>query len=163
MKPLSEQLQQLPQFDPPPGGWPQLARVIDGRRRRARAAAGALALAASLLLAWTLTLTREAPPTSAAPDEIARLMQHSRELEGQLAQVRPQVAAWSAPLARRAQNLQNDLTVVDLQLNYAQDAGAQRLWQDRVQLMSQLVQTHQQAAALPLPADDPVTSKEISL
>ena len=161
MDPLSDSLKQLPAFDPPAGGWPRLMRARAARSRRTRAAYGGLALAACLLITLSVSLSRPQPATAvAASGEITVLMERSRRLEGQLAQVRPQVALWNAPLARRALNLQNDLTVVDLQLNYAQDDGARRLWQDRVALMSQLVATHQQAAALPA-ANNPQT--EISL
>ena len=159
MNNLSAQLKQLKDFDPPPGGWPRLGRELDGRRRQ-RTLYGSLALAASVLIVLAILPRAAVVAVPAAPDDIARLMAHSRQLEGQLDQVRPQVAAWNAPLARRALDLQNDLTVVDLQLNYAQHDGARRLWQDRVKLMSQLVQTHQQAAQLPDSID---TSKEISL
>ncbi|HUP93189.1 MAG TPA: hypothetical protein VM074_13155 [Solimonas sp.] len=156
MNTLKERLQQLPDHDPPPGGWEALQRRLPtapGRSRR-RAMYSGFALAASLALALGLALLRPGPdataPASAADPELVQLMQQSRTLEANLAQLKPQVSVWSSGLAADSARLENDLAVVDLQLNYAEEpAGARRLWQNRVQLMSQLVQTHRQAALQP--------------
>ncbi len=145
---LTRQLQALPDFDPPAGGWDTLRRQLDaapGRRRRRRL--GAWALAASLLasvgIGWQLW--PQAQPDR-ADTELSQLIAQSQRLERTLQRVRPQAVVWDARLAARAEGLENDLAVVDLQLNYAQDAARRRLWRDRVALMSQLVQTHQGAA-----------------
>lgn len=148
MTDLTQALRDLPEHDPPPGGWTRLQAQLDPPRRRAGPAVG-LALAASLALAFALTLLRPEPATvPAAPDaELASLVRQSQALEQNLSQLKPQVAVWSSRLAADSAALQNDLALVDLQLNYAEEPdGARRLWQNRVQLMAQLVQTHRQAA-----------------
>lgn len=163
MNPLSEKLKALADFDPPPGGWERLVCRLDRQKRSRRAVYAGLALAASLLLAMGLALLRPAVPVPArgqGADDLAQLMLRSRELEQTLLQVRPRVLAWDNTLASEAARLENDLAVVDLQLNYAGPEGARRLWKNRVELMSQLVQTHEQAAALSISFN---AQKEISL
>lgn len=167
MSTLSESLRALPAFDPPPDGWSrlqaQLEPVAPHRRRRSTMP---LALAASVLtmiaagwLAYapvapiapsastleSATATNEA--TAQATDgAIAGLMARSRALESDLAQVRPQVVVWDGRLAATTQTLESRLAMVDLQLNHADTDGARRLWQDRVALMSRLVETHRAAS-----------------
>lgn len=148
----SEQLKNLPAHEPPAGGWSELQQRMRRARGRKRAAYAGFALAASVTLAVGLLLSQPRPQAVAPPGAeaaqlgVAELMGRSRQLESTLAQVRPQAQNWNRRLASTASNLQNELAVVDLQLNYADDAGARRLWQDRVELMSQLVQAHQQAS-----------------
>jgi len=145
---LTRQLQALPDFDPPAGGWDALRLKMDAAPpRRRRRQLGGWALAASLLtsigIGWQLWPQAQ-PGTQDA--ELTRLITQSQGLERTLQRVRPQAVVWDARLAARAQGLENDLAVVDLQLNYARDEARQRLWRNRVSLMSQLVQTHQGAA-----------------
>lgn len=148
---LPDRLKALPDFDPPPGGWSRLINQLERKPpRRARRALAPLALAATVVVAlgaaWTL---RTAPVVAPAPTEVARLMQQSQALENELARVRPQVSVWNGNLAATTAALRSDLAVVDVQLGYAQassnPAGVQRLWQNRVSLMSQLVKTHEEA------------------
>ncbi len=145
---LARQLQALPDFDPPAGGWDALRQELDAApRRRRRRLLGGLALAASLLssigIGWQLW-PQALPDGSDA--ELTQLIAQSQGLERTLQRVRPQAVVWDARLAARAAGLENDLAVVDLQLNYAQDEARRQLWRNRVLLMSQLVQTHQGAA-----------------
>lgn len=155
MNDLSERLRALPLQEPPPGGWTRLQRRLDTPRRLRRPALAVLSMAASLLLAVGLfflpALTgRDAgiAPTPQAT-ELAALMQRSRELEFDLNRLRPEVDVWDGNLAARSAQLERGLSVVDLQLNHTQPEArpeqARKLWQSRVDLMSQLVQTHRQA------------------
>lgn len=166
MSRLEESLRSLPEFDPPPGGWTRLQRRLEEQRLVRRRRYGGLALAASMLLAVgvgvLLPRTAAVPvvpsssPSSsvaadAAGDEVVRLKQRSRELEQRLAQVQPQVQVWDNRLAGETARLERDLLLVDLQINHAQEPeSARRLWRNRVALMSQLVQTHRQAALMPV-------------
>lgn len=172
MSTLSEHLQALPDFDPPPDGWSRLqvrlepAPVVVRRRR-----AASLALAASVLtmigagwLAWS-----PAPPAATATSAasvattdpaLAGLMARSRALESDLATVRPQVVVWDSRLAATTQTLESRLAMVDLQLNHADAAGARRLWQDRVALMARLVETHEAATLGNRAADASITTQQ---
>lgn len=167
---LSESLRQLPELEPPPGGWSDLARRLDAprvRRRRATWKPVLLAAAASAVITSSVTMqimkrpdARPAAPsaattasqkaTLAATDpRVARLMSRSQELERVLAQVRPETSVWDASLQARTQTIERGLSYVDVQLNYAQANGqseqALRLWENRVQLMTELVATHRNA------------------
>lgn len=157
---LSESLRRLPDFDPPAGGWPALSRRLDARRRH-RPRLLILAAAASALLAVSMTLhlptlapDRGAPLRASAADlELIRLMERSRELELQLAQLRPQTTVWDARLQAHARELQRGLAYVDLQLTHAQGQGqpeqARQLWSNRVELMAALVAAHRDAHLVP--------------
>lgn len=177
---LSESLRQLPPHDPPPGGWPDLARRLDGRpARRGTWRPVLLAAAASAVLASSITLriverpdapsaapagttagTAAAPattvasapaaaPSAAADPRLARLVRRSQELEKVLAQVKPETSVWDASLQARSETIERGLSYVDLQLNFAKANGqpeqALRLWENRVQLMTELVATHRNA------------------
>jgi hypothetical protein len=155
---LSERLRSLPAFDPPPGGWARLSTRLDQSQNRRRPAYAWLALAASVVAIVSIgllpTVNRDAaspaPVPVAATGDVARLMQQSRSLESTLAQVKPQVAVWDESSAAQAARLERQLAIVDLQLPYAQPHDAQRLWQDRVALMSRLLRTHEDAALIPV-------------
>lgn len=172
MNPLKEQLRSLPDFDPPPGGWPALVQRLDARQRQPRRLF-LLAAAASALLAVGLGVliphpqepgpARQAPLQASAEDrELLRLMERSRELERQLAQLRPQTSVWDARLQARARELERGLTYLDLQLNYAVRDGrsdqTRRLWSNRVDLMAALVATHRNAHLAPGDAFNPDNS-----
>lgn len=165
MNALTEKLKSLPEFEPPAGGWPALQRRMDAQRRERRRYYGGFALAASLLLAvgvgvllphapqLPLAGTTETQQVAAAATtrEVDQLKQRSRELERNLAQVQPQVQVWDNRLASETAGLERDLMLVDLQINHAREPdSARRLWRNRVALMSQLVQTHRQAALMPV-------------
>ncbi|HEY1077796.1 MAG TPA: hypothetical protein VGE51_13985 [Fontimonas sp.] len=159
MSTLTEHLRALPDFDPPPEGWSRLQAQLEPAAPRRRRRAAPLALAASVLTmiaaGWlaapTAPLPEPAPLTSPAQTDtsdgaIAGLMARSRALESDLDQVRPQVVVWDGRFAATAQTLESRLAMVDLQLNHADADGARRLWQDRVALMSRLVETHRAAS-----------------
>lgn len=162
---LPETLRKLPDFDPSPAGWPSLSRRLDPSPRSSARRAPRLMLlaAASALLAIGLTLRMPQPDVvvghgevlkaSAADIELLRLMERSRELEMQLARLRPQTNVWDSRLEARAQAIERGLTYVDVQLNYAVRDGrsdqARRLWSNRVELMTALVATHRNAHLAP--------------
>ena len=159
MNALSEKLKNLTPFEPPPGGWSALQRRMHTQRRSRQRVYGGLAVAASLLLAVGVgvllphapQLPQPASQLSAAPTEVDQLKQRSRELEKTLAQVQPQVQVWDNRLASETAGIERDLLLVDLQINHAREPdSARRLWRNRVALMSQLVQTHRQAALMPV-------------
>lgn len=154
MNKLSDALRALPTQLPPPGGWVALQRRMRAERRQSQARFTGFAAAASMLLATGLWFWQPKPGAELPQVSMSQLLEQSRQLETTLAQVRPQARHWSSESATRAVSLSNQLALVDLQLNYAEDAGAERLWQNRVDLMSQLVQAHRQAAAGPAQTDD---------
>lgn len=171
MSTLPEQLRALPEFDPPPNGWSRLQARLEPApivRRRRRGAP--LALAASVLTmigAGWLAYSPAPPPvsvqvaeTETADAAVAGLMARSRALESDLETVRPQVVVWDGRLAATTQTLESRLAMVDLQLNHADAAGARRLWQDRVALMSRLVETHEAASLGQRPADAGTTQQQ---
>ncbi|MDP9139660.1 MAG: hypothetical protein M3O62_02570 [Pseudomonadota bacterium] len=157
MSTLSEVLKTLPDFDPPADGWSRLQARLEPAVPRRRHRAAPLALAASVLMmiaAGWLAYTPAPPSGAPAPsigaaandNAVAGLMARSRALESDLDQVRPQVVVWDGRLAATTQTLESRLAMVDLQLNHADADSARRLWQDRVALMSRLVETHQAAS-----------------
>lgn len=162
MNALTEKLKNLAEFDPPAGGWAALQRRMDAQRRERRRYYSGFALAASLLLAIGVGVWLPHPPRTsetpqpamqqvAAVSEVDSLKQQSRDLERSLAQVQPQVQVWDNRLANETAGLEKDLMLVDLQINHARAPDdARRLWRNRVALMSQLVQTHRQAALMPV-------------
>ncbi|MFA5940718.1 MAG: hypothetical protein WC809_15280 [Sinimarinibacterium sp.] len=147
---LKETLKALPPFEPPQQSWPRLQQALSTTsQRRIKLFATGLAVAASVLVAVGVVLrlpSTQAPVATAADRDIAALMQQSRDLEQDLAHLRPQVAVWNAGYEAATQTIESNLAVVDMQLNYAQPASARRLWQDRVALLDNLVETHQAAS-----------------
>lgn len=147
---LPARLRALPAFAPPPGGWPDLQRRLQARRRRFAMAGGGFALAASLLVAVGLVgLRPDAPPAAAIPvasQEVAQLILRSQNLERQLSSARPQVAVWSSGRDARASMIEQRVRMIDAQLNVADPESAARLWRDRVKLMNALVELHQPEA-----------------
>lgn len=152
---LGERLRRLPEYAPPAGGWERLQRRRSRPRRWAMTAGGGLALAASLLLAvglWPQGRSPQTPNPGAFPArnaQVAQLIRTSQQLERRLARVRPQVDVWDSVQEAQAQRLEKRLALLDLQLNYADSAAAERLWRDRVTLMNALVDLHQEPAAMP--------------
>jgi erythromycin esterase-like protein len=167
MNALPDKLKNLAEFEPPPGGWSTLQRRMHAQRRQ-RQLFGGFAMAASLLLAVGVGVMLPKTPqeqvaiassATNTPDDLGKLKQQSRQLENSLDQVRPQVQVWDSRLARRTAGLEKDLTAVDLQINRAKEPeSARRLWRNRVALMSQLVQTHQQAALMTVAYEKPEMS-----
>jgi hypothetical protein len=163
---LPERLRALPALAPPTGGWLDLNRRLQARRRNVAVAGGGFALAASVLVAVGLVGMRPdvVPPTvpdQAAPapspsmtlvstsritPAVAQLISRSQALERQLSYVRPQVAVWNTGRDTRAMQLETELRRVDAQLNFAAPQDAEALWSRRVQLMTALVDLHETEA-----------------
>jgi hypothetical protein len=144
MNKLSEALRKLPAFDPPGDGWLRLQQALQPQPRRRRSPTR-FALAASVLAAVGVAMLLPRTPVPPPDPELSRLMQQSRTLEQDLQRLRPQVVVWDGRYAATTTALENGIAVVDLQLNVAADAGARRLWQDRVALLTRLVETHEAA------------------
>ena len=153
---LGSRLRSLPQFTPPSSGWTELQRRLEQTRQQRRQRVALFALAASVVLTlgtvstlpiWRAPARLDATAPAQSP-ELRSLMAQSRALESNLQQTRSQVAMWDAASAARAAALQRDLTIVDLQLSYASPTGAQRLWRDRVNLLSNLLRTHEEAGLI---------------
>jgi hypothetical protein len=147
---LGTRLRALPDYTPPSGGWTALQQRMDAMRPRRRIQAALLSMAASVVITLGLLISKPSQQGAgevAAPAsrELAQLMAQSRALESNLALQRQSVAMWDTASAVRAEALQRDLSIVDLQLAYARPASAQRLWRDRVDLLANLLRTHQEA------------------
>jgi hypothetical protein len=149
---LGDRLRELPSYAPPSGGWMALQQRLEVRQRRRRARSALLAMAACLVVTAGVLGSLSAPTPQpsvvmapAARTELAQLMAQSRALESSLARQRQEVSLWDSASAVRAEGLEHELSIVDLQLAYARPPGAQRLWRDRVDLLSNLLRTHQEA------------------
>lgn len=148
---LAQDLRALPDCEPPAGGWVELQRRQKLRRRRQFTnRMGGFAIAASLVLAVALPrVSPEPEPIIEQPaeySELARLMQRSTVLEQQLASARPKVRRWSGAQAVRVSQLQQGLSLIDYQINFAEPDEARRLWRERVELMDALVELHARPA-----------------
>ena len=148
---LAQDLRALPEFEPPAGGWMALQRrQRQQRRRRIANGMGGFAMAACLVLAVALPrVSPEPEPIIEQPaeySELARLMQRSSELERQLPSARPNVRRWNGAQAVRVSQLQQGLSLIDYQINFAEPDEARRLWRERVELMDALVDLHQRPA-----------------
>jgi hypothetical protein len=148
---LGDRLRELPSYAPPSGGWTTLQQRLEVLQRHRRARSALLAMAACLVVTAGILRTLSAPTqprvvmAPAARTELAQLMAQSRALESNLTRQRQEVSVWDSASAVRAEVLEHELSIVDLQLAYAKPPGAQRLWRDRVDLLSNLLRTHQEA------------------
>jgi hypothetical protein len=151
---LGERLRSLPSFQPPSGGWAQMQRKLEQNRQRQQQRTALMALAATVVL--TLAAVAALPVwhvpshlgVATTSVQTTALMARSRALESNLQQSRERVAVWDATSAARAAALQRELSIVDLQLSYAAPRSAQRLWRDRVDLLSNLLRTHEEAGVI---------------
>ena len=150
---LRRQLQALPGFTPPAGGWMRFQRAQLRRRRQRWAGAGGLAMAACLMLAIGIPNLSQQPAeilVQPAPHGVSAMINRSRQLEQRLVSIRPNVSRWSGAQAVQAARIEQGLALVDARLNEARDENtARQLWQRRVQLMQALVDLHQQPSAGP--------------
>jgi hypothetical protein len=121
------------------------------RRRWVMAGWGSLAAAAALALVVgvrAVTLRQMA----AQPVNLDSLVVESQKLEEALRAYDPTSRVLSGRAASTIAQLEDRIALVDAQLNEAQHSGASRadlvsLWQQRVQLMNQLVNVHVTRAA----------------
>jgi hypothetical protein len=129
-------LRALPVQRPPRDRWPEVRAVAAGARRRRWIATGWVLLAAA----------------AAQRANLDSLVSASQQLEEALRTLDPTSRVLSGRAASTIAELEDGIALVDAQLGEAQRTGASRddllrLWQQRVQLMNQLVNVHVTRAA----------------
>lgn len=158
---ITARLRALPQLDGDPDGWLAVRRKLEAGsgqpHRRARVAryASAASLAALGLIAGLKLL--EAPPSvgsvpdaatvasALAEDRIESLRVRSQALEELLAAMPSRPAVERAGTSLPIESLEAEVQWLDHQLTLAGTSGepapvAERLWQDRVEVMNSLLQ-----------------------
>ena len=146
------QLKALPPISPPRDRWPVIRDRVIGARTRKHRMWAARGLAAAALIAG-VAVFRPFGGTVAYADELERAKQQSASLETELQQYNPDSRVVSGRAASLAAELEDRIATVDgwlAQLNGAPagpDPQLVRLWQDRVNLMQQLVDVHVTSAA----------------
>lgn len=149
MDELRARLRGLPALEPPAGGWQRILAGQRRQRRARRALVWATAAAALLVMAMTAGLVLRpgaiTPSRLAAarPDDIADLMNASRELETVLRSPSLRSPVLRPAEAARIVALEDQLALIDTQLVTAGDglprSRALALWSDRVELLDELV------------------------
>ncbi len=147
-------LKALPAMRPPRDRWPEVRIVAVGARRRRRwIATGWASLAAAAALAVVVGVRAVATRQVAAqPANLDSLVVESQKLEEALRAYDPTSRVLSGRAASTVAQLEDEIALVDAQLTDAQHRNAAqgellRLWQERVQLMNQLVNVHVTRAA----------------
>ena len=141
-------LKALPSLAPARDRWPAIrdaARVMErGRRRRWGAAGLAAAAVVAALIVFRPFWSRQADAA-----ELARVKQESASLEAALQSYDPDDRVMSGRSAALVADLQDHIAVVDGELARLGTPEAQvrpdelvKLWQERVNLMQQLVTVH---------------------
>ena len=146
---LRSELRGLPALEPPVGAWERILAVQRRQQRARRVLVWAAASAALLVMAVTagLVLRPEATTPSRFPDarfnDIADLMNASRELEMVLRSPSLRSPVLRPAEAARIVALEDQLALIDTQLVTAGDglprSSALALWSDRVELLDELV------------------------
>src|SRR2546423_7739071 len=145
------QLKALPARRPARDRWPAVREaVVAERRRRERWGVWSVAAAAAVagLIVFRPFGTRQADAA-----ELARMKQESATLEQQLDRYDPDARVISGRLAAVAAALEDRIAVIDGELARVGPPDAPRpaelvkLWQQRVELMEQLVSVHVTRAA----------------
>ena len=165
----SARLADLPDFDPPPGGWEAVKSArrqrAAGESRRWPIAVAALVFAAALLatvagLAWQLQMTQRelaaTDPAAFAAEVIASnaVRAENARLEVLLAAL-PETRVMRGSTAFTVSQLEDRLAFVDdrlsrITLEPNAPERAERLWRERVELMNSLVQVRYADVASPL-------------
>jgi len=148
-------LRALPVQRPPRDRWPEVRAVAAGARRRRWIATGWVALAAAAALAVVVGVRGWWPSGGQMAGQRANLdslVSASQQLEEALRTLDPTSRVLSGRAASTIAELEDGIALVDAQLGEAQRTGASRddllrLWQQRVQLMNQLVNVHVTRAA----------------
>ncbi len=147
---VREAMRALPAAVPPPRVFERITAArsaVAGASQRWRHGL-ALAAAASLVMVVALTLTVPPDePATAVPrhDEIALLAVRSGQLERLLEQLEPRTGVFDLETADTIVALEDRIAAVDSRLRQADalaGADAERLWQQRVELMHALVGVH---------------------
>lgn len=150
----TQALRDLPPLRPPSDAWPALKGQIQEPSLPLRAGAVWAALLLVLLSASFLILRREASPPEdpvkameqqAVKEKIGPLKAQSKTLEGALSAYRNRSQVLSGRTAGTIAYLEDGLAIVDLQLSLLQAQDTEpdklyRLWQERVKLLSALVE-----------------------
>jgi anti-sigma factor RsiW len=149
-------LRALPVQRPPRDRWPEVRAVAAGARRRRRwVTTGWVSLAAAAALAVVLGVRGYWPSggqMASRPINLDSLVTASQQLEEALRTLDPTSRVLSGRAASNIAELEDGIALLDAQLGEAQRSGASRddllrLWQQRVQLMNQLVNVHVTRAA----------------
>ena len=149
-------LKALPALRPPRDRWPvvrDMVRAARRRRRRIMASWGSLAAAAALAgLVGVRALQVHRDQLAVAPTRLDSLVAQSQRMEAALRAYDPAGRVLSGRAASTVAQLEDGIALVDAQLNEAQSEGARQadlvpLWQQRVQLMGQLMNVHVTRAA----------------
>jgi hypothetical protein len=146
------QLKALPPISPARDRWPVIRDRVLGARARGRRMWAARGLAAAAMIAGVAVL-RPFGGTSAYGDELEHAKRQSASLEAELQQYDPDSRVVSGRAASLAAELEDRIATVDgwlAQLNAAppgRDPQLVKLWQDRVNLMQQLVDVRVTSAA----------------
>ncbi len=153
---MAAALRALPVQRPPRDRWPEVQAVAAGARRRRRWVAtgwASLAVAAGLAVILGVRAVRSSGGQMAAQTvSLDSLVAASQQLEDALRTLDPTSRVLSGRAASTVAELEDGIALVDAQLGEAQRSGASRddllrLWQQRVQLMNQLVNVHVTRAA----------------
>jgi hypothetical protein len=146
------QLKALPPIGPARDRWPVIRDRVVGARARGRRLWVARGLAAAALIAG-VAVFRPFGGTPAYAEELERAKRQSASLETELQRYDPDSRVVSGRAASAAAELEDRIATVDgwlAQLNAAPagpDPQLVKLWQDRVNLMQQLVDVHVTSAA----------------
>jgi hypothetical protein len=149
-------LKALPALRPPRDRWPVVRATVDAvrrRRRRVMAGWGSLAAAAALAaIVGVRAVQAHRERLAAAPTRLDSLVAQSQQMEAALRAYDPAGRVLNGRAASTVVQLEDGIALVDAQLGEAQREGAHRadlvpLWQQRVQLMGQLVNVHVTRAA----------------
>lgn len=149
-------LKALPALRPPRDRWPVVRAMVGAaRRRRRRMVAGWALFAAAAGLA-AIVGVRAVQGTrgqlAAAPTRLDSLVAQSQQLEAALRAYDPAGRVLSGRAASTVAQLEDGIALVDARLGEAQREGVRQadlvpLWQQRVQLMGQLMNVHVTRAA----------------
>jgi uncharacterized small protein (DUF1192 family) len=142
------QLKALPPHGPARDRWPAIREAIVTERRRRVRWGGGVGLAAAAAVAGLIVLAPFRARQSEAAD-LARVKQESATLEEQLHRYDPTGRVMSGRAAALVAELEDRIAVVDGELAQLGASQAQvrrdelvNLWQNRVDLMQQLVDAH---------------------
>ena len=147
------QLKALPARRPPRDRWPVVRDVVLAERRRRRSRWGAWSVAAAATVAGLLVF-RPFSTRQANAADLASIKRESATLEQQLERVDPDARVMSGRAAALAAALEDRIAVIDGELARfgppdapPRPAELVKLWQQRVDLMQQLVGVHVTRAA----------------
>ena len=147
------QLKALPTRRPSRDRWPAVREAVVAERRRRRERWGVWSVAAAAAVAGLLVF-RPFGTRQADAAELARVKQESATLEQQLGRVDPDARVMSGRAAALAAALEDRIAVIDGELARLGPLEAPpgpeelvKLWQQRVDLMQQLVGVHLTRAA----------------